>query len=155
MSCDAGALAAIVDGLHREAWGARDLGALASWSQLLALELQRAVGFSGADDRLNHLWTAVSADLAAPWCSADLARRLHCSQEHLRRLCQQRYQQSPMRRLTELRMQQAANLFIGSELSVGAVAAAVGYENAFAFSTAFKRWAQHSPSDYRQQSRSQ
>jgi AraC-like DNA-binding protein len=149
VACDPAPLASLVDGLHREAWGPRDGRALACWAQLLALALPRIAGGSAGDDQLEGLWLTVSADLAASWSCAGLARRLACSEEHLRRRCLRRYGESPMRRLCALRMQQAGNLLRATSLSMAAIAAAVGYENPFAFSTAFRRWSGRSPSAFR------
>jgi AraC-like DNA-binding protein len=49
---------------------------------------------------------------------------------------------------TSLRMRQATLLFQATGLNVSAVAEAVGYKNAFAFSTAFKRQIGSSPGAY-------
>jgi len=46
-------------------------------------------------------------------------------------------------------MRRAASLLTGSERRIDAIATAVGYENAFAFSTAFKRHMKKTPSAYR------
>jgi AraC-like DNA-binding protein len=52
---------------------------------------------------------------------------------------------SPMKHVTFLRMRHATLLLQVTSLNVSAVAEAVGYKNAFAFSTAFKRHIGSSP----------
>jgi AraC-like DNA-binding protein len=54
-----------------------------------------------------------------------------------------------MRYVTLLRMRHAAALLASDSYSVEDVARQVGYENAFAFSTAFKRLMGDSPTGYR------
>jgi transcriptional regulator GlxA family with amidase domain len=53
-----------------------------------------------------------------------------------------------MRYVTRLRLRHAASLLASHIYSVELVARKVGYTNAFAFSTAFKREMGASPSDY-------
>jgi AraC-like DNA-binding protein len=54
-----------------------------------------------------------------------------------------------MRQVAQLRMPHAAVLLASESYSVEEIAHQVGYENAFAFSTAFKRIMGASPSSYR------
>jgi len=53
-----------------------------------------------------------------------------------------------MRHLTCLRMRHAVSL-LSAGAKVGAAAHALGYENAYAFSTAFKRHMGRTPSDFK------
>ena len=98
--------------------------------------------------RLRPLWSLVLNDLAHDWNLTQLAERAGFSDETLRRLCQAETRRSPMEQVTFLRMRYAASLLISGPLSVEAVAARVGYQNAFAFSTAFKRIFGVPPSAY-------
>jgi len=58
-----------------------------------------------------------------------------------------------MRRLTGLRLAQAAGILRATELPVATVATTVGYRNPYAFSTAFRRWAGVSPDRWRDPAR--
>lgn len=66
-----------------------------------------------------------------------------------RRLCLWQLGRSPMQQVTSLRLHRAADLLASTRMKVEEVSQTVGYENAFAFSTAFKKWVGWSPSDYR------
>jgi AraC-like DNA-binding protein len=131
-----------------------DAEILDDWAALLAAQTQRiaripAVG-AEPDVRLRRLWTTVHAGLARPWCVTDLAEEAGVSDEQLRRLCQQYLGRSPMQQVTHLRMRHAASLLASGAYTVEAVAHAVGYDNPFAFSTAFKRHMGAPPSTFRE-----
>jgi AraC-like DNA-binding protein len=102
------------------------------------------------EDRLHQVWEKVATDLRANWSIEDLARMAHCSGEHLRRLCQSHLGRSPMQHLTFLRLQQAANLLVNTDLKIEHIAQEVGYDNPFSFSVTFKRWMRCTPTEYRQ-----
>jgi AraC-like DNA-binding protein len=57
--------------------------------------------------------------------------------------------QPPLRYVTERRMELAADLLADPRVPVAAAAAAAGYRDPFAFSTAFERHRGMSPRDYR------
>ncbi|WP_438021923.1 AraC family transcriptional regulator [Sorangium sp. So ce233] len=61
----------------------------------------------------------------------------------------------PLRYVTELRMQRAAELLAEGDRSLASVAAEVGYDSEFAFSRAFKRHTGEAPGAFRRRSRSQ
>ena len=71
------------------------------------------------------------------------------SGENLRRLCQRETGRGPMHHLTQLRMQRAAMLLESTAHKIEKIARTVGYANAFAFSTAFKRHMGVSPAAFR------
>ena len=85
-----------------------------------------------------------------PLTVEELAREAGISRSYLYRAFQAEYHCSPSAYLTGLRMERAAELLRRGGLSVGAVAASVGYEDAFYFSRVFKREKGMSPSDYRE-----
>ncbi|MHB1158087.1 MAG: helix-turn-helix domain-containing protein [Phycisphaerales bacterium] len=66
----------------------------------------------------------------------------------MRRLCFSQTGFPPMRYVTELRMRRAAAMLAGGRRKIMEVAAAVGYRNAFAFSTTFKRMMGKPPSQW-------
>ena len=150
LTVDAGPLSGAILGLHREAMGAHDPALLPPWAFLVASYARRLVLPVGGDLRLRRLWEAVGSDLARAWDVPALAAELGVSGEHLRRLCRRDLGRSPMRHVTTLRMRQAGALLSSEAYTVEAVAQQVGYDNPFAFSTAFKRETGVSPSQYRQ-----
>jgi transcriptional regulator GlxA family with amidase domain len=141
-------LHAAIEGLYDEATGMNELPTMHHWSSLVAQYTRRIVEPGGSDHRLRHLWKEVEMNLDYPWDLHQLSARISVTPEHLRRLCQHEYQESPMRYVTRLRLRHAASLLASHIYSVELVARKVGYTNAFAFSTAFKREMGASPSDY-------
>lgn len=125
--------------LHRETVGAGDPAHLRLWGELVAALVRRHLAPVATDRRLWRLWEEVDADLGRPWTLGDLARGAGVGSEQLRRLCRRHLGVSPMHHLARLRMRRAAALLATGGRRVGDVAAAVGYDNAFAFSTAFRR----------------
>ncbi len=142
-------VAAAIQGLYRESLGAAEPPVLHHWTHLVSVYAQRVLHSTGADSRLRVLWEMVDARLSYPWTVEELAKQIGTSGEHLRRLCRTGHGRSPLRHVTFLRMRRAAALLSSHALTVEAVAAQVGYENPFAFSTAFKRHIGLTPSDYR------
>jgi AraC-like DNA-binding protein len=135
-----------VKGVCAEASGPADEEMLVHWLTLTAASVRRLLGPSTGDPRLQLLWQRVEADLAHPWRLDELAAQIAVSTEHLRRLCHSATQRSPMAEVTRLRMRHAATLLSSGRYPVAEVAARVGYDNPFAFSTAFKRVIGHPPS---------
>jgi AraC-like DNA-binding protein len=87
------------------------------------------------------------------WTVEALAARAHVSRAHFAKRFTEVMAQPPLRYLTERRMELAADLLADPEVPVAAAAAAVGYRDPFAFSTAFKRHQGMSPRAYRSQRR--
>lgn len=86
---------------------------------------------------------------AEPWTVDALARRLHVSRATFAARFRRAVGRGPITYLTEWRMTIASEQLLDPAASVASVASAVGYENPFAFSVAFKRWAGISPSIHR------
>jgi len=101
------------------------------------------------DEQLWMLWRVVASDLAHPWSVHELARHVHMSPGHFHRVMSRNYQITPMRKVVELRMQRAAALLAHTDESVAKIGAEVGYDDAFAFSVAFKRYHAMSPRSFR------
>ena len=142
-------------GLHREAHGAADSRVLDKWVELLhaySVRLGQAAGLKPART-LDALWDRVDSKLSYPWTLRELADLAALSEEHLRRLCQQQSGRSPMHHVAFLRMTRAAVLLESTEQKVAAVGRSVGYPNAAAFTTAFKRHHGVPPEAYRQRRR--
>ncbi|MEO8377330.1 MAG: helix-turn-helix transcriptional regulator [Candidatus Sumerlaeota bacterium] len=101
------------------------------------------------EEELKTLWREVAQNLSAPWTIREISRRLHVAPGHFHRIVQEVNDTTPMQILTKMRMDRAALLMRHSTLNVAQVAAAIGYSDAFAFSTAFKRHFGKSPSQFR------
>ena len=84
-----------------------------------------------------------------PHPTESLARSVGLSPSHLRRRFKAVFGCTPMEFLERVRMEQAARLIKGGELSIKEVARKVGYLDANNFSTAFKRFHGSSPQSHR------
>ena len=98
---------------------------------------------------LDSLWNRVSFALDEKWTSSRLAEVSGFSSTHLNRLCRDILGLSTMRHLNALRMERARELLRSTDYPVRQLAGLVGYEDPFAFSTAFKREFGMSPRDCR------
>lgn len=128
--------------LALRAWCARPQAEPPSWYRAL---LTPAVG-----DALRLL----HEDPARRWTVAELAARVGQSRATFAARFTGAVGEPPLTYLTGWRMALAADLLRDTEETVAAVAREVGYEDAFAFSVAFKRARGVSPSDWRRQVRS-
>lgn len=89
-------------------------------------------------------------NLAASWTVTSLARRVGVSRPVLARQFQSHTGTSPMRWLSDLRMERAAERLRQGEEKLAVIAAEVGYRSEFAFNRAFKRRHGMAPGRYRQ-----
>ncbi len=149
VSADVEPLAAAIHGLLCESGTAQDEAAQRVWMQMVRHYARKLLTPATLDIRLLRLWRDVSADLARPWTIGDLARHAGVSPEHLRRLCVQWHGTSPMRHVVRLRIERASELLLSNDLKIEFIARQVGYDNAFAFSTAFRRVTGRRPSEWR------
>ena len=141
-----------IAGLHVEATREpAEPSMLHHWVELIHGFVSRAARPYQGDDRLWRVWEAVEKDLVRNWQLKDLAELGSLSPEHLRRLCQQQLGRSPIQQVTYLRMRRGVHLLTTTHDKVETVAQALGYENPFAFSNAFKRWTGRRPSDFREE----
>ena len=84
-----------------------------------------------------------------------LADSLAVSAPYLSRMFHEQTGSSPSKYLTDYRMQQARKLLLDTRLSVGEIAARVGYPDPFHFSRNFKNAVGMSPVQYREQNAAQ
>ncbi len=148
----ADALNHAIAGLHVEASRkSPEPAMLRHWVELVHGFVNRAARPYRGDDRLWRVWEKVEKDLVRSWKLKDLAEMGCLSTEHLRRLCRQQLGRSPIQQVTHLRMRQAVHLLTTSDDKIETIARAVGYDNPFAFSNAFKRWTGRRPSDFREE----
>lgn len=80
---------------------------------------------------------------------ADLARSLHMSRVTIHRMFQEYYHCTPLAYMTNKRMTMAEWMLRHSERSIKEIAATLGYKNQLYFSTAFKKYHQLSPKNFR------
>ncbi|MDR3707557.1 MAG: AraC family transcriptional regulator [Capsulimonadaceae bacterium] len=140
------ALSTSIEALYHESRGASDPGISFNLASLIHAYAQRSLV---PRTRLAVLWDTVRDDLSRKWSVVEMADFVHVSPEHLRRLSEQEVGESPMRYLTRIRMREAAALLFSDSYKMQEVAERIGYDNVFAFSTAFKRCFGQAPSDYR------
>ena len=93
----------------------------------------------------------IHAQPAEPWTVSSLARRVAVSRSVLAERFSASLGVSPMRYLTQWRLQLAADLLREGTQGIAALAARVGYESEAAFSRAFKRHLGVSPTAWREQ----
>lgn len=102
-----------------------------------------------ADPVVGPALRLLHADPARQWTVAELASRVGVSRASLARRFAQIVGETPMAYLAGWRMDLAADLLRAPGSTIGSVARQVGYANAFALSSAFKRLRGMSPRDYR------
>jgi AraC family transcriptional regulator, arabinose operon regulatory protein len=101
------------------------------------------------DERIAEAVGMLSRHPAGALDTTALARRVGLGASQLRRLFVARYGMSPSAWLMRLRLERARDLLATTDLSVGAVAQACGYEDPFWFSRAFRRASGASPQAWR------
>lgn len=109
--------------------------------------------YSAQHDRVvGPVLRLVHSEVGTPWTVAALARRAGVSRATLAKRFTDLVGEPPLTYLTRWRMTVAADRLIDQpDLSIAAVAREVGYADAFAFSSAFKRVKAVNPSTYRAQ----
>lgn len=135
--------------------GAEAERALAAWSDLLLLHLERelsALGQPGDDEqrqRLHALLAEIERDPGRAWSVALMAERMRLSPSQLHRVMRAREGLSPAAVLRQVRMRKAAWLLSSGDQPMKALARRLGYETAFSFSKAFKRQRGLAPTGFR------
>jgi AraC-like DNA-binding protein len=102
------------------------------------------------DARVERALELLNADITRRWTVELLARAVGVSRPVFARQFLRVLGLSPMRYLTQRRLQIAASLLLGSDAALAEVAARVGYSSEFAFSRAFRKQYQVPPGVYRQ-----
>lgn len=108
---------------------------------------------SGKDDTQEYLVRAVEyirEEYAAPIRVDDVAFKVGVSRSQLYRAFMREFDVSPNQYIRQYRIQEACALLSSSNLSISAVAAAVGFTDPLYFSRAFHEVKGLSPSQYRQ-----
>jgi AraC-like DNA-binding protein len=110
-----------------------------------------AIGWIGAlgDAKLARAFSALHERIELPWTVDSLASEAGMSRSAFAARFKEKVGHTPLDYLTQWRMFRAATLLRKHDLSVGAIAARVGYGDESAFAKAFKRFAGMGPGAYR------
>lgn len=100
-------------------------------------------------DAVGQVVAMIYQQFAEPITVADMARSVRYSRFHFSREFQRATGVTPGRFLTAVRMQEAKRLLLTTSLTVGEVAARVGYSSVGTFSARFKTTVGFSPTTYR------
>ena len=142
-------LHALLEGLEREMTLGNDPVSVFHWVELIARFTDRVLLRSAGDPRLAALWNRIQNRIGDPWTVRQMTREVDVSGAHLRRLCRKELGFGPNRQLARLRLKHAALLLSHTAMTVEKIAGKVGYSDAFAFSTAFRRQTGVSPRRFR------
>lgn len=145
---DPGPLRLAILGLHHECSTTTTPTAIEHWVSLIHHYVVRFSEPAGLDERLWRLWARVSASLDRPWTLEEMSKETHLGEKQLQRLCREQLGRTPRQQLIWLRMRRAADLLATRDAKIEVIAARVGYQNPFVFSTTFKRVMGWSPSEY-------
>jgi len=139
--------------------GVPDLYAETARELLAAHIVMRHAGFPAPrpvtreDPRLRRLDAFMRANLGASLSLRAMARQAALSRFHLLRLFKHTYGETPFKRLTRLRMEEAQRHLARGRESVTEIASLCGYENPAHFASAFRRMIGVSPTVYRRGAR--
>jgi AraC-like DNA-binding protein len=135
--------------LHRESISAVRPLVIRGLAEFVAYFARQLIHPTEATTELAQLWMTVSGDLSGPWTLRKLCATASMSPEKLRLASRKETGRSPMHQLAYLRMRRAAELLTETHQPVQQISRRVGYENAFNFSSAFKRHFGCSPRQFR------
>lgn len=102
------------------------------------------------DPQIRRVLALMHEDCAHPWTLEALAQGAGLSRTALAERFRQAMGDTPLNHLRAIRMQRAMRLLAETEHRLEAVAAEVGYQDAFGFSKVFKRITGLSPREFRQ-----
>ena len=139
-----------INGLHLEASEGKSASLLHHWIELIQ---GYVVGFASpdrSDGRVTRAWNIISTNLKRDWSVDDMATAAMMSAEHFRPLCLKDLGCSPMRHLTHLRVEKAAELLVSTDAKIESICEEVGYEYRSTFSNVFTKVFGVRPSAYRE-----
>lgn len=105
------------------------------------------------DQRLKRVDELMRDSLGAPLSLEAMAQEVGLSRFHLLRLFKQVHGETPFKRLTRLRIEEAQRRLLHGHESVTDIAFACGYENSTHFAVAFRRLVGVTPTAYRERAR--
>jgi len=141
--------------LYQETFASRASSSLLSLNaQLLVGHIKRDLqasenSSSRKQQKIETFFHQLECKLQQPWNLPALARLAGYSPAQFNRLCLQQLATTPVKKLRQLRMQRAKALLKSSKLNLSDIANAVGYNDVFNFSSAFKREVGIAPNLYR------
>lgn len=103
-------------------------------------------------NNLFALWNCINADLRRNWTTEKLSKEMNVSSSYLFEIVKKYGESSltPMQMVIRLRMQRAGEFLLNTDYPLKQIAPLVGYEDPFAFSSAFKKYVGCSPKFYRE-----
>ncbi len=107
------------------------------------------------DPQIRRTLALMHEDCAQPWTLETLAQRAGLSRTALAERFRATMGDTPLNYLRTVRMQRAMNRLADTDDRLEAIAAAVGYQDAFGFSKVFKRTTGLSPREFRQRDRAE
>jgi AraC-like DNA-binding protein len=130
--------------------------ALHSYADLIVLYLQRELSEDAQDQHnircaMEQVWSEVQHRIHYKWSIDELAQLAHMSRASFQRSVKQQTGVSPIRMVHTLKMEHAGAMLLYTDYSLEAIAQAVGYEDQFSFSKAFKRYSGMSPGQFKNQ----
>ena len=108
---------------------------------------------SSNEHKLYQLWDKVSNSLEVIWTVPLLSKELHMSESNFHRLILKLQNKSPMQIVKEMRMERAGSLLRTTQNGLDHIAKQVGYNNAYAFSDTFLKYAGIRPGKFRKKFR--
>ncbi|MDX2110434.1 MAG: AraC family transcriptional regulator [Verrucomicrobiota bacterium] len=140
----------IIRGIIQEVNTTNSPAARFHWTALLQETINRVRHGGGISPRLAHICDKLRENPAHPWTVNELADLVPISPAQLRRLFLKEIGKTPMVYLLDLRMRRAMRQLALSNQKIRDIALTVGYNNEFAFSTAFRKYHGQPPSAYRE-----
>lgn len=111
--------------------------------------LNKTPALSAQQQRFHALMRKVNKQLQVCWTVKHLAEELHLSEPQFYRLCKKETGQSPMKLLTQTRMEYACYLLRYSNCNLEQIAETVGYGDSASFAHRFKQLYTVSPGKWR------
>lgn len=111
--------------------------------------LKKSPQQSTQQQRFHALMRKVNKQLQIPWSVADLAAKLHMSEPHFYRLCKKETGKTPIKLLTQNRMDYACYLLRYTNCSLEQIADNIGYADSASFAHRFKQMYKISPGRWR------
>src|SRR5262245_60916147 len=128
---------------------------LESWGRLVTFELfqhcyqQHTLESTPLDPIIVRLLEKMTLWIDRPARLEELARQAGFSPQHMNRIFHRALGSTPLKYLTRLKIERAAELLIETNRTVETIAASVGFEDPYYFSRVFKREVGRSPAAFR------
>ena len=127
---------------------------LRGYMELLGCYITRELGAVSpsvvrARNRLIDLWALIRVDLKHGWTVEDMASHAGMCRTSLHSICMKTYGVSPKNIVVKMRMERAVELLTFTDHTLEHIAESIGYDSAFSFSRAFKRYSEVSPREFR------